>query len=98
MLLDVLAAVPFGIGQSEQTLLEDRITPIPQPEAETQPLMAVAKTGDPVFSPAIGAAARMIMREVVPGCAVFTVILANSAPLALADIGPPAPPRCTEPD
>src|SRR5215831_8532008 len=54
--------------------------------------MTVAEAGDAVLAPAIGAAACMVMREIFPGGAVLAVVLAHRAPLALADIRPPALP------
>src|SRR5439155_13685326 len=59
--------------------------------------MLVAKAADAVLAPAIGPAARVIMREMGPRIAVGAVILAHRPPLAIADIGPPAPPRRTLP-
>src|SRR5579862_3235156 len=55
--------------------------------------MVIAKAGDTVFTPAIGPAARVIVREILPGIAIGAIILAHRAPLAIADIGTPAPPR-----
>ena len=92
-LLDVLAVVALGIGQPEQPLLEDRIAAVPQRNAEAEPQLVIAKAADPVFAPAIGPAARVVVREVAPGIAVLAVILAYRSPLPLAQIRPPAPPR-----
>src|SRR5207302_7203439 len=78
-------------------LLEDRVALVPQREPEAQVKVLVAEAADAVFAPAIGAAARVIMREICPGVAVGAVILAHRAPLALADIGSPAPPGRTAP-
>src|SRR6266851_168679 len=55
--------------------------------------MLVAKPADAVLAPAIGPAARVIVREIRPRIAVSAVVLAHRPPLAIADIGPPAPPR-----
>src|SRR6266700_2358374 len=59
--------------------------------------MLVAKPADPVLAPAIGPAARMIVREIGPRIAVGAVILAHRPPLAIADIGSPTPPRRAAP-
>ena len=91
-LLDVLTVVAFRVGQSEQPLLEDRIATVPQRQAQTKQQLIVAKAADPIFAPAIGPTARMIMWEIVPRRAVFAIILAHGSPLALAQIGAPAPP------
>ena len=54
--------------------------------------MLVADAGQSVFAPAIGPAAGLVVREVVPGVAVGAVILAHGAPLSFGQIGPPQPP------
>src|SRR5690348_10947437 len=54
--------------------------------------MIVADAGEPVLAPAIGARAGVIVREVVPGVAAFTVVLADGAPLTFAEIRAPALP------
>jgi hypothetical protein len=45
------------------------------------------------YSPVIGARAGLIVREIVPRVAVLAVVLADRAPLAFAEIGPPLFPR-----
>src|SRR5882724_2765810 len=87
-LLDVLAVIAFRVRQAVQALFEDRIAPVPQRQSQTEPLVAVAKSGDAVFAPAIGAAAGMIVREIFPGVPVLAVILSDRAPLPLADKRP----------
>src|SRR5438445_8934637 len=59
--------------------------------------MLVAKPADAILAPAIGPAARVIMRKIRPRIAIGAVILAHRPPLAIADIGPPAPPRRAAP-
>ena len=88
-LLDVLAVIALAVGQAEQPLLQDRVSAVPQGQREAQPLAAVADAGDAVLAPAVGARARLIVREVLPGVAVRAVVLAHRAPLALAEIRPP---------
>src|ERR1700730_13758969 len=90
--LDVLAVIAFGIGPPEQPLVEDRVAAFPQRDAEAEKQMVIAKAADPVFAPAIGPAARMVVREIIPGGAVLAVILAHRSPLAFAQVGSPAPP------
>ena len=58
--------------------------PFQSAEREADALVAVANAADAVLAPAIGAGARVIVREIFPGGAVGAVILANRAPLALA--------------
>ncbi len=90
--LDVFAVIALLIGQPEQPLLQDRVALVPQGDREAQVKMIVAKPADAVFAPAIGPAARVIVREVFPCVAIGAVILAHRPPLAIADIGTPAPP------
>src|SRR3954454_11935928 len=56
-------------------------------------LMVIADSGEAVLSPVIGARPGLIVREVVPGIAVRTVIFAYGSPLPLAEIRTPQPPR-----
>src|ERR1700759_4395911 len=90
--LDVFPMITLGISHSKQSLLEDRVAAVPQSERQAPIQVLVAEPTNPVLAPAIGAAARMIVREIFPGSAIFAVILANSAPLALAEVRPPTPP------
>src|SRR6185312_1664337 len=55
--------------------------------------VTLGPAGDAVLAPSIGAAARVVVREIVPGGAARTVILAHRAPLPVADIRTPQPPR-----
>ena len=91
-LLHVLAVVALRIRQPEQPFLENRVEAVPHRERDAPVLVVVAESGNAVFAPAVGATARMIVREIVPGGAVFAVVLAHRAPLTLAEIRPPALP------
>jgi hypothetical protein len=87
--LDVFAVIALAVGQAKQPLLEDRVFAVPQGEGKAQPLFIVTEPGKPIFAPVIGARASLIVSEVIPRVAVFTVILAHRTPLALAEIGAP---------
>ena len=91
-LLDVLAVIALAVAEAEHALLQDRILAVPQRDGEAQSLLGVAKPADPILAPAIGAAAGMLMGQVVPGVAIGAVVLAHRAPLALAHIGAPFAP------
>ena len=93
VVLGVLAVIAFAVRQPEHALLEDRIDAVPHGEREAQTLTLVADPRDPVLPPAIGARARLVVREVVPGVAAAAVVLAHGAPLALAEVGTPREPR-----
>src|SRR5262245_31128526 len=92
VLLHVLAMVSLGPGEPEQSLLEDRVTAVPERDGEAQPLVVVADPPEAVLTPSIRARPRVIVRQVVPGRPVATVVFAHGSPLALAEIRPPASP------
>src|SRR6185295_13829885 len=100
-LLDVLAVVALAVGQPEQALLEDWIAAVPQRQREAEDLLVVADAEQAVFTPAIGAAARGVVAERVPGGAAGAVVFADRAPLALAQVRtpgfPPGAGRFVEP-
>ena len=87
--LDVLAVVRFAVGEPEQTLLEDRIPLVPQRQRKTEPLFVVAESTEPVLAPPIRSRASLVMCEIVPGVAVVAVVLADRAPLPLAEVRSP---------
>ena len=91
-LLDVLAVVALRIGEPEHPLLQDGIPAVPEGQRKAPRLVVVAKARDTVLAPAVGPGAGVVVRQVVPGVAVRAVILANRAPLAFAEVGPPALP------
>ena len=87
--LDVLAVVTLAVGQAEQPLLEDRVLAVPQCKSKTQPLVVITETGEAVLAPMIGARAGLVVGEIIPCIPVLAVVLANRAPLALAEVRPP---------
>jgi len=87
--LDVLTVVAFRIREPEKPLFQDRIFVIPQGQREAKQLMVIRNSAQPVFSPAIWPGAGLIVAEVCPGVTVFTIIFADSPPLALTEIRPP---------
>src|SRR5688572_8414241 len=91
-LLHVLAVVALGTREPEQPLFQDRIPVVPERDRKADPRLAVAEAEQTIFTPTIGAAARVVVREVVPAVAVLRVVLAHGAPLALREVGAPALP------
>ncbi len=89
VLLHVLAVVPLAVGQPEEPLLEDRVLPVPQGQREAEALLVVGDAGQPVLAPAVGARPGLVVREEVPRIAVLAVVLADRAPLPLAQVGAP---------
>src|SRR5262249_29710633 len=92
VLLGVLAVVPLVPGQPEDALLQDGVAAVPEREPEAKALLDVAEAGQAVFAPAIRARAGVVVREVLPGGAAGAVVLAHSAPLALAQVRAPQVP------
>ena len=92
VLLDVLAVVALDVRQAEQALLQDRVALVPQRDRQAQPLLVVADPGDAVLAPPVRAGPRLVMAEVRPGVAAVAVVLADRAPLALAQVRPPGAP------
>ena len=96
-LLDVLAVVAFRPAQAEEPLLQNRVAPVPQGDREAEPPFPITQAEQAVFAPAVRAAARVVVREIVPGRPVLGVILADRSPLPLGEIGPPALPVALPP-
>jgi hypothetical protein len=78
-LLAVFAVVSFMSSDAEEALLEDRVDAIPKPQAKTEPLVIVAKTGEAVFTPSVCTRSGVCMRKVRPGVAVGRVVFTNSS-------------------
>src|SRR5438128_1473144 len=56
--------------------------------------MTVADTSNPVLVPAVRSGSGVVVREVFPGIAIWTIVLANGAPGTLAQVrAPPLPVR-----
>jgi hypothetical protein len=95
VLLGVLAVVALAPGEPEDPLLEDRIATVPEREREAQRLTVVADPAQAVLVPPVGARARMVVREELPGITAGAVILADRSPGAFAQIRTPPPPDGT---
>ena len=89
ILLHILAVIAFEIRQTEKPLLQNRVLLVPQSERKADVLMAVAKSGNAIFAPAVRARTCVIVREIVPRVAIRAVILAHSSPLALRKVWSP---------
>lgn len=93
VLLNILAMIALAVGQSEEPLLENCILAVPQGQREAEVLPVVGDAPQTVLAPAVGARAGMIVGEEISGVAIFAVVLAHSAPLSFAQVGPPFFPR-----
>ena len=63
VLLAVLAVVSLGPGKTEQPLLDDVITLIPQPNPETRVLKPVAHPAKTILVPPVRPGPRVVMGE-----------------------------------
>ncbi len=93
ILLDVFAMIALAVGQPVQALLDDRVSAVPQRERKAQDAMIIGNAGQTVLAPAIGARARLVVGEIIPGVAILAVVLTYRSPLALAQVGAPLFPR-----
>ena len=93
VLLHVLAVIALVAREAEHALLEDRVGAVPERECEAKLLVLVADARDAVLAPAVGARARVIVREVLPRRAAGAVVLAHRAPLPLREVRSPQAPR-----
>ena len=96
--LRVLAVVGLGSVQAIEPLLQDRVPPVPEGEAEAHPLLDVREAGQAVLPPAVGTRPGVVVGKIVPGLAVGAVVLTNGAPLALAHVRPPPIPIARRPE
>ena len=90
--LHVFAVIAFGVVQTEEPFLENRIAPVPHSQTETKPTLIIAETGDAIFAPAIGATARVVVWKIIPRCATGRIVFAHRAPLAFREVWPPRMP------
>ena len=91
--LHVLAVIALGVREAEQTLLQNRILAVPHREREAEPLQTIAETSNAILAPAVGAAARVVVRKIFPRRAAGRIILADRSPLAFGKIRPEKFPR-----
>ena len=90
--LHVLAVIALRPGEPEHPFLEDGILAVPHRKGEAEPLVVVRDPEDPVLAPAVGARARVVVREVIPRGAELRIILPHRPPLALREVRSPALP------
>ena len=88
--LDVFAVIALIASQPKEPFLENRILAIPKRQSEADILMAIGDAADTVFAPAVGAAARLIVRQIFPDVSIRAVVLAYRAPLAVGYLRSPA--------
>src|SRR4051794_34863092 len=84
--------VALAVCQAEQPLFQKRVAAVPEGERQAQSSAVVADAGQAVLAPAIGPAASVIVRQIIPRLTVRAVVLANRAPLPLCQIGSPQSP------
>jgi hypothetical protein len=84
--------IAFLIRQAEQAFFEIGVLLVPQGERKAEVLKPVAVTRQPIFVPAVRAAACVVMREVIPRVAAGAVIFADCSPRTLGQIRSPVLP------
>ncbi len=84
--------IPFIARDTKYSLFQNRIAPIPERNCKTDILMTIRDSGEPVFIPAVGTGASMIVRERFPRSAVRTVVFPDRPPGPFAEVWPPALP------
>ena len=92
VLLDILAVVALRPCEPEHPLLQDRVLAVPERECEAELVADVRDARHAVLVPTVGAGARVVVREGVPGVAALGVVLAHGAPGALAQVRAPLVP------
>src|SRR5262245_58415520 len=93
VLLDILAVVSLAVREPKQALFQDRVSLVPQRQRKAQLLLVIAEAPESVLAPPVGAGARLVAGEIVPGVAVVAVVLPDCPPLALAEVGTPFLPK-----
>ena len=89
ILFGILAVVALAVGEPEGALLEDRVALVPQGEGKAEALLVVRDPAEAILAPAIGARPGLVVAEVGPRVAVLAVVLADRAPLPLAQVRAP---------
>jgi len=72
-------------GEAKEPLLQDRIDTVPERQRETQDPFLVAPPEEAVLAPSVGAAAGVLVREILPGIATRAVVLSHGAPLTFGE-------------
>ena len=81
--------VRLAVGEPEEAFLEDGVTLVPKGEGKAQALLVIRYPAETVLAPTIGARAGLVVAEVGPCVSVLAIILADRAPLPLAQVRSP---------
>ena len=81
-LLHIFAVVPLAVRESKEAFFENGIFAVPESRGKSEAAFPVAKAEKAILTPAVCAAARVIVRKVFPTSSVWGVILAHGGPLA----------------
>src|SRR5271166_7859 len=92
ILFYILAMISFAASEAEHALFQNGIAAVPKCQCKNQQLIPIANPGNTILAPAIGLAACLIMGKKIPSVPVRTIVLPNSSPGPVADVGPPFPP------
>src|SRR5437879_11809462 len=86
---DILTMVTFFACQSKESLFKDRVTSVPEGQRKTHLLMAITDTAKSILSPTEGLRTRVVMRKVIPGCAIGAVVFTHRSPGPFTQISSP---------
>ena len=88
-LLTVFPVIAFVVGETKHAFLQDRIIVVPQCKCKAEMLIVIRDAGYAILAPAVGAGARLIMREIIPRIAIITIIFPDGSPLSFTEVGSP---------
>src|SRR5207249_1535182 len=65
LLFHILAVISLRIAQTKKALFQNRVATIPKRQRKTKSALAVAPAEQAIFAPAIRAATRVVVREII---------------------------------
>src|ERR1700730_6601677 len=89
ILLDIFPVVALFTGQAKEALLENGVATIPQCQGETDLLVVVADAAQTIFPPTKSPGARLVIRQIIPGCSIGAIVFPHRPPRPFAQIRPP---------
>jgi hypothetical protein len=82
-LLHILTVVTFGAGEPKKSLLEDRVSTIPERRSKAKAALSVGESEKSILAPTIRSASGMVVGEVAPTRPIGRVILSYGPPLSV---------------
>ncbi len=85
----ILTMIAFIVCQTKKPFFYNAVLPVPESRSQAENLVSVTKPCNALFTPAVGIAAGQVVVDIGPGLSVRTIILPDSAPLTVGEIGTP---------